>query len=248
MTGRECQWGDTVRIFILTSDVTLWALRGCLWLLDRYWPQHPPVLVGGYTPPAWPLPAGVRFLSLGAFADFPAGRWSDGLHAFLQGQSDDIICWHMDDFWLVRPVDDAGVRLLYQHLQGNPHLARIDLTTDRLYAANMQAAGPLGHLHLVSTPPATPYQLSFQAGLWRREALRQYLVLGESAGETEIRGSLRMTHAAANVLGTVEAPVAYKIVVQHGRLCIDEPGYQVPPVAIPAADRAELERLGYLTP
>lgn len=237
-----------MRIFILTSDVTQWALRGCLWLLEKYWPMHPPVLVGGYTPPAFELPAGVTFMSLGAFKDFPANRWSDGLHAFLASQTDDIICWTMDDFWLVRPVDDAGVRLLYQHLLDNPHLARIDLTTDRLYAAGMQAAGTLGHLHLVNTPPPTPYQLSFQTGLWRREALRLYLQLGESAGETEIRGSYRMTLANANVLGTVEAPVKYKIVVQHGRVVIDEPGYQVPLVEIPAEDRAELARLGYLTP
>lgn len=237
-----------MRIFILTSDVTQWALRGCLWLLEKYWPQHPPVLVGGYTPPAFALPGYVTFLSLGAFKDYPAQRWADGLHAFLASQTDDIIAWHMDDFWLVQPVDDAGVRMLYQHMLANPHLARIDLTTDRLYAANMQSAGVLGHLHLVNTPPNTPYQLSFQTGLWRREALRLYLQPNESAAETEIRGSLRMTHANANVLGTVEAPVRYKIVVQHGRICIDEPGYQLPAVDIPAEDLAELGRLGYLTP
>lgn len=240
--------GDTVRLFILTSDVTLWALRGCVWLLDKYWPAHPPLVVGGFTPPAFPLPDWVTFIRLGAFADFPAQRWSDGLHALLAGQPDDIFCWTMDDFWLVRPVDDAAVRLLYQHMLDNPHLARVDLTTDRLYAANMQAAGTLGHLHLVNTPPGTPYQLSFQAGLWRREALRLYLEPGESAAETEIRGSQRMNLANANVLGTVEAPLRYKIVVQHGRICIDAPGYQLPPVEIPAEDRAELERLGYLTP
>lgn len=238
----------TLRIFILTSDVTLWALQGCLWLLDKYWPAHPPVLIGGYTPPAFALPGYATFMSLGAFKDYPAGKWADGLHKFLQSQTDDIICWTMDDFWLVRPVDDAGVRLLYDHMLVSPHLARVDLTTDRAFAGNMQAAGTLGHLHLVSTPPATPYQLSFQTGLWRREALRQYLVLGESAAETELRGSLRMTKAAANVLGTLEAPVRYKIVVQHGRVCIDEPGYQVPGVEIPAEDRAELARLGYLEP
>lgn len=238
----------TPRIFVPTSDVTLWALQGCLWLLDRYWPAHPPVLIGGYTPPAFPLPDYATFLSLGVFADYPADKWSDGVHKFLAGQSDDIIIVHFDDFWLVRPVDERAVQLLYAHMFANPHLARIDLTSDRSNASTAEPAGELEHLHLVSTPPATPYQLSFQTGIWRREALRQYLKLGESAAETEIRGSHRMTLANANVLGTLEAPVAYKIVVQHGRVVIDEPGYQVPPVELPAQDRAELARLGYLAP
>lgn len=237
-----------MRIFIPSSDVTQWALRGCLWLLDKYWPQHPAVLIGGYTPPPFELPAYATFLSLGLFRDFPANRWSDGLLRLLESQTDDVFLYTMDDFWLVRAVDDAGVRLLYQHMLDNPHIARLDLTTDRLYAANMCAAGRLGHLNLVNTPPNTPYQLSFQSGLWRREALRQYLTPGETAGESEVRGSHRMTRANANVLGTMEAPFRYKIVVQHGRIVIDEPGYQVPAVNIPDDDRAELERLGYLTP
>lgn len=237
-----------MRIFIPSSDVTQWALRGCLWLLEKYWPQHPAVLIGGYTPPPFALPPYATFLSLGEFRDFPANRWSDGLLRLLESQTDDVFLYTMDDFWLVREVDDAGVRLLYQHMLDNPHLARIDLTTDRLYAATMCAAGRLGHLNLINTPPNTPYQLSFQTGLWRREALRQYLVPGESAGETEVRGSHRMTRANANVMGTMEAPFRYKIVVQHGRVVIDEPGYQVPAVNLADGDRADLERLGYLTP
>lgn len=235
-----------MRIFIASSDVTAWALRGCLWLLDRHWPAHPPVIVGGYTPPD--LPSGVDFYRIGDFADYPAGRWSDGVLAFLESQPDDIFLWTMDDFWLVREVDGPAVELLYRHMLDCPWLARVDLTTDRLHAGTMQAAGPLGHLNLVNTPPNTPYQLSFQSGLWRRAALIQYLKPGESAGESEIRGSYRMTLANANVLGTVSAPFRYKIVVQHGRVVIDEPGYQVPAVDLAAGDRAELGRLGYLTP
>lgn len=235
-----------MRIIVLTSDKTAWMLRAMCHLLDKYWPAHPAVVVGGYTRPA--LPAGVEWIELGAFADYPYERWSDGLLKLLSLIPDECFLWTMDDFWLVRPVDDAAVRMLYQHLVNFPHLARIDLTTDRLYAGGVQEAGTLGPLHLVSTPPGTPYQLSFQSGLWRREALRQYLVPGETAAEVEIRGSHRMTLASANVLGTREAPLRYLIAMQHGKLCIDGGGYQVPRVELSAEDRAELAELGYLTP
>ncbi len=235
-----------MRIFICTSDVTMWALRGCLWLLERHWPAHPPVVVAGYTRPE--LPAGVEFYRIGEFADYPADKWSDGVLAFLRAMRDECFLWTMDDMWLVQDVDDAAVRLLYAHLLANPHLARIDLSTDRLYAHGAFDAGKLAHLDLIGTPPVTPYQLSFQAGLWRRGALVQYLRPGESAGESELRGSHRMTQSSANVLGTRQAPLRYKIVVQHGRVCIDDSGYQVPPVAFAPGDRDELERLGYLWP
>lgn len=245
-----------MRIFIPSSDVTQWALRGCLWLLDKYWPQHPAVLIGGYTPPPFALPSYATFLSLGAFRDFPANRWSDGLLRLLESQPDDVFLYTMDDFWLVQEVPDAPVRFLADYLLAHPHIARIDLTSDRANSGHAEGAqiekyrhkGEWHDITIIHTPPRTPYQLSFQTGLWRRSALRQYLTPGESAGETEVRGSNRMTLANANVLGTLEAPFKYKIVVQHGRVVIDEPGYQVPAVNIPDDDRAELERLGYLTP
>ena len=237
-----------MRIFILTSDKTSWMLPACLWLLHKYWPQHPEGLIGGYTPPKFYLPAWAKFLSLGLFANFPIDRWSDGLIKFLESQPDPFFLWTMDDFWLVRPVDDNGVRLLFAHLAGSPWLARIDMTTDRLYNGDMQAAGRLGHLHLVSTPPNSSYQLSFQSGLRRREALLQYLTPGETAAEAETRGAHRMTLASANVLGTVEAPFRYLIAMQHGQLCIDGGGYQVPRVELPEEDRQVLAGFGYLTP
>lgn len=237
-----------MRIVMLTSDKTAWMLRACYWLLDKYWPEHPRCLVGGFTKPQMPETDKLEWLTLGDFADYPYERWSDALLQLLALIPEEIFLWTLDDFWLVQQVDDTAVRQLYQHLLDNSHLARIDLTTDRLYAATVQDAGTLGPLHLVSTPPNTPYQLSFQTGLWRKEALRQYLVPGETAAEVEIRGSLRMQRAAANVLGTREAPFKYLIAMQHGQLVIDEGGYQVPRVELVPEDRAELDRLGYLVP
>lgn len=235
-----------MRIFIVTSDKTAWLLRACLFLLDKYWPEHPAVVVGGYTSPAFDLPDYATFQQIGEFKDYPYNRWSDGVLKFLEAQPDEAFCWTMDDFWLVRPVDDQAVRLLYDHLLSDPYLARIDLTTDRLYAGTACAAGQVGHVHLVNTPPSTPYQLSFQTGLWKRAPLMQYLKPGETAAESEIRGSHRMTLANASVIGTVEAPFRYLIAMQHGKLCIDGGGYQVPRVDLDPADKAELAVLGYL--
>lgn len=246
------------RILIPTSDKTIWALRGCLHQLDKYWPTHPPVHIGGYTPPDFDLPPYATFQSLGAFKDFPADKWSNGLLRFLESQTDDIFLFHMDDFWPVRPIDSLIVDDLYKRLTVSPHVARIDLTSDRANSGYTQDHQVIRvwdepiqtwrEYTLLVTPPVTPYQLSFQTALWRRSALLAYLTPGETAGETEVRGSNRMTLANANVMGTLEAPFRYKIVVQHGKVVIDSVGYQVPEVVIPAEDLDELTRLGYTTP
>lgn len=245
-----------LRIVIPTSDKTIWCLPGCLAQLDRYWPQHPPVHIGGYSYPTFKLPTYATFESIGDFGDYPAEKWSDGLIRLMEGYQLDTFLFHMDDFWLTRPVPDALVRFLADYLEEHPELARIDLTSDR--ANNAYALTPFiekyrhhGEWHdvnMVACEQIAPYMLSFQAGIWRRKALLAYLIPGETAGETEVRGSNRMTLAGANVLGTLEAPFKYKIVVQHGKVVIREPGYQVPPVALADEDLAELDALGYTTP
>lgn len=246
---------NNLRIIVPSSDVTLWAAHGMLHQLKKYWPQHPPVLIGGYSYPAHVFPKGVTFQSLGEFKDYPADKWSDGLIRLLESIPDEIMLISFDDFWLTRPVNDALVRFLAEYLEQHPELARIDLTTDR--ANNHYALTPFvekyryrGEWHLVNMVACAniaPYMLSFQSGLWRRKALLAYLIPGETAGETEVRGSNRMTLAAANVLGTLEAPFRYKIVVQHGKVVIREPGYQQPPISLSDEDLAELDALGYMT-
>lgn len=244
-----------MRILVPSSNVTGWMCRAMLWLLDRHWPSHPAVVVGGYDRPD--LPEGVEFHHIGEWADYPANRWSDGVMRFLEAMPDEVFLWTMDDFWLVDDVDDLAVQALYRHLRASDHLARIDLTEDRALSGHARDSGPLLYgggdgavrrLDLVHTPPDTPYQLSFQTGLWRKSALLQYMTPGETPAQAEIHGAHRMTRASANVLGTKQAPFKYLIAMQHGTLHIDDSGYQVPPVHLQPEDRAELERLGYLTP
>src|SRR3990167_2614873 len=109
-----------MRIVILTSDVTDWALQGWFCLLNKYWPEHPPVVVGGFTPPKFPLDA--EFIRLGRFVDYPVTKWSDALIALLEAIPDEFFIWTMDDFWLLRRVDDRGVRLLWDYISSHSEL------------------------------------------------------------------------------------------------------------------------------
>lgn len=240
-----------MRLFIASSDATIALLPGCLHQISHHWPAHPPAVIAGYTPPTFELPDWAEFHSIGRFEDYPVGEWSTGVIQALEWFTDDIFCWTMEDFWPIAPVDDQIVRFCERVLTDAPDVARIDLTDDRLKSGGAMNAHVMyleKAADLIYTPPSTPYQLSFQTGLWRRSALLAHLRPHETPAEAEIRGADRMSRSGAVVLGTRQAPVRYLITMQHGKLHLNDSGYQDPSTRLSNEDLLELDRLGYLPP
>lgn len=232
-----------MRILILTSDKTSWALRPCMWLFEKYWPTHPPVVVAGFSEEN--IPANCEFIHVGDFADYPFDRWSDALIRTLEIFKDETFIWTMDDFWPIRRVDAQAIEMLGNYLDYHPEIARIDLTADRVLAHGAINAGSLGRLNLVTNYHPVPYHLSLQTGLWRRSALYAYLIPNETPWQVELEGTTRMLNAAANVLGTREEPIKYVIAVQQGKLTMDG-GYQGPEHALSQEDQMELREKGWI--
>lgn len=233
-----------MRALVFTSDKTQWALQAFAHQWSKYVGAEWPMLICGFTPPAFPLPVYAKFHSIGDFVEYPVNRWSDAVMRVLSSIDDEIILWTMDDFWLSRMADVNAINTLaaYMH-RDNPYVVRMDLTTDRLYAANLTDVQSLGRLDIISNSYPVAYALSFQNALWRRRELLRYLRPDESPWDSEIAGTRRMEEAGAIVMGTRQAPMRYLIAIQHGKLAFDG-GYQVP--RVPFSDWEELKALGYL--
>jgi hypothetical protein len=229
----------------MTSDVTSWALQGWFHLTEKYWPEHPDVVIGGYSPLAFPIPTYAQFISVGNFYDYPIQKWSDGLIKLLEQIDDECFVWTMDDFWPIRPVNNQAIQTLFNHAVNHRELARIDLSRDRQYAKDSMILGKIEDLDIVGTPLPSAYLLSLQTGIWRRSALKAYLVPGETAWQVELEGTSRMNAAGSNVIGTLQEPTKYLIAVQKGKLSLDG-GYQGQDHALPLEDVEKLRSLGYL--
>jgi hypothetical protein len=52
-----------MRVYVLTSDKYLPALRPFAWLFTKYWSSTQPVTVVGFSPPTFALPENFDFLS-----------------------------------------------------------------------------------------------------------------------------------------------------------------------------------------
>jgi hypothetical protein len=215
----------TVPVYVFACDKYYWALRVMLYLYEQYW--NWPVTVFGFGKPDFELPYCATFQSMGAFADYPADKWSDAVIGVLKSSNDEYAVILLEDYWLTRQVNTRAIRTLRTYMSQHHKIARADLVTDRLYAENMKDVEPFDELDIITNDPPAPYHLSTQASVWNLLSLREVLRPGESAGNTEIGGSGRLAEAGWQVIGTRQSPVRYIIGVQNGKLALDG-GYQKP--------------------
>lgn len=198
-----------MRVFVLTSDKYLQALKPFAWLFNKYWGEDQKVVVAGFAAPDFTLPANFAFHSIGSQTDYPVGKWSNALIALLGDYHDDVFCLMLEDYWLSRPVNRQAVAMLADYMRQFQYVLKVDLMTDRLYAYGMSDYGNCGYLDLIRSDPASQYHMSLMTGLWRRDQLLRFLVPDESPWDVELKGTPRVAAAASDVLviGTRQAPV-----------------------------------------
>lgn len=237
-----------MQILIPTSDKSMYALRGFayLWTKHNYNMSGHMVDVFGYSPLPFELPRNFKYTSIGQFKDYPAERWSDGFYQMLHMSDDPLVLIMMDDYWLIREVDTKAISLAQTFMIANPNIFRFDLSSDRMYASGVENCGWMEHYDLIKSNPTIPYHFSLQAGIFRREMLKQLVVPNESPWVFEMRGTTRLAeHPEWQVIGTQQTPMKYLIAIQGGKLAIDG-GYQVPRLQVNQQDIDEIRKLGYL--
>lgn len=200
-----------IPVYVTTCDRYSWAMRPFAYLFNTFWSSLQPVTVIGYQSPDFDLPPNFTFYSAGE--DGGQERWSDGLIKFLHEQAEDIFVLLLDDYWLNRRVDNSGVSTLADYVAQHPRVLRLDLTTDRLYAGGMFEVESYGHYDILETPQGTPYQMSLQAGIWRKALVLELLTPGLSPWQVELHTS---PPASMRVLGTRQNPVRYANVFRGG--------------------------------
>lgn len=204
-----------MRVIVLTSDKYLHSLKPFAALFNKYWSVEQAVLVAGFTPPDFDLPPNFTFHSIGAFKDYPVGKWSDAVLDLFSQIEDEAFVLMLEDYWLIRPVDRNAVRMLYDYARQFTNVLRIDLTADRLYRHGPRYPndepdyGYCGYLDLVYSEPTSQYHMSMMPGVWRRDSLIDVLKRGWSPWQVELDGTRKLMtdHTNLLVLGTRQAPV-----------------------------------------
>jgi len=233
----------TVPVYVTTCDRYVnRALRPFAYLFERYWSPAQPVVVIGFQPPPYELPGNFRFYSAGT--DTGQKSWSTALIRALQALKHELFILLLDDYWLNRPIHVGGVASLAEYVRLHPDVLRLDLTTDRLYNGKMFGVEDWGRYSIVETPAGSEYQMSLQAGIWRRSLMLQVLEPEKSPWEVELQTSppaeMRVVGTRGEP-GTNHAPVVYANVFQGG-----SPDTLLNLGELAAADVAELDARGWL--
>lgn len=206
---------ERIPVVVLTNDNHLWCLEPFNYCFTQFWPKQEIDLYGFARPDF--IPRHVYWHSI-AQTNYPVERWTDGLIEMLYQLPYKYFVLMLEDYWLARNVDINCVAAMMSYIEQTQlklsdlgqRILRIDLTADR---SSRKQAKPYATYHgydIISTPPKTPYQMSYQAAIWDRDVLLSILVPGETPWQSEVDGSDRLRNRNdLIVLGTTAYPLYY---------------------------------------
>lgn len=233
-----------MKTVIFTSDNHAWLLKGFLHQWSKYGLAEMKLEVAGFSNPGF-LPPEVGFTSIGEFKDYPVESWSDAIIKYLNSIDDEMFLFMLEDYWLIRPINREALMLAYEFMVDRPDVARFDVAADRMFNRGAQYVGSFKTLDICQAKG--DYSLSFQASIYRRDALLAALRPNETPWQSELKGSYRLNSMAYKVVGSYQWPINYMILMNKGK--IDKTGgWMFPARSLKLEDWTELAALGYLQP
>lgn len=119
----------------------------------------------------------------------PGSTWSENLMALLEIIEEDIVLFMLDDFWLKTPVNVDRLQKYEKIMMDNANIGFICL----IFQIDPSQDNPISNEYsdFVVYGKNTPYRVTTQAGLWRKDYLMSLLRRHESAWWFEMFGSKR---------------------------------------------------------
>ena len=245
--------GGEVKVVLLVADPTLWCLRPFFYMQQKYAPWIRGY-VAGFSPPKFEIPADWQFVSLGAFEDYPINKWSNAVHNLIgnSGFTEERFILMLEDYFILRQVDEGAIRQLGNYMETHPEIAKIDLTTDRLYAADMRDYESYGSMDLIIDNPASAYNTSLLAAIWNKQDFLNMLMDDETPWQFELEGSNRWKSYGPDnnkkILGTRQMPIRHTVAIRNGQIDYEVAWQEPHPNRISNVDLVEMGRMGILAP
>lgn len=190
MSERE-QAGPQVAVLVASSDgyADLW--QPFFTLFRRYWPDCPYPVYLGANHRTLDDPS-VRSLAVGDDVD-----WSTGFAEMLRRVHEPYVLVMLEDYLLSSRVDTEAIGRLVRHM------AERGAACMRVMPVPGPPAADAAFPEVGEIPKGTPYRLSLQAAVWRRDDLLGLLRPGESPWDLERQGTARTDALDAPFLSVV---------------------------------------------
>lgn len=186
------------RIAMPTSNHHARVVPVTLELLDRYWPDHPPVDIIHHEVPVASAKAHRQFMA----GPQDATPWCDALARYLEHVNrEDMLMILLDDYALCGEVKTEQVQRARTIVEADPRVTAFYLTWMQLPSTAPYESAPG-----VLVCPHWDYTVHLQAGVWRRSSLLRLLtqLSGANCDAFELAGS-----EIQNQLSTPELHLIY---------------------------------------
>lgn len=233
-----------MKIFTFTSDKYMKIIPAFAHLFNKYWGEDQEVVICGFSPPTFDLPANFTFFSIGPQSAYPFKRWSDALIRVLYSfPKEKHFVLALEDYLITQPVRRDIVKMAHDYMRQFDYVLKFDLCADRRCSGFATDYGMLGDVPLIKSDPNSPYHSSLYLGMWNRDLMLRYLLVpNESPHDIEIIGTPRLASFGDEVVvvGTNTDPWPVKITL--GFRAQNPDGWQLD--ALSAEDMEELRAKG----
>lgn len=158
----------------------------------------------------------------------------------------------LEDYFILRKVDELGIRQLGAYMAQHSDITKIDLTTDRLYAGDMRDYVTYEQFDLIISDPNSAYNTSLLAAIWDKKSFLDILIDDETPWQFEMEGSTRWKSYALDtykkILGTRQFPIRHTVAIRNGVIDYECLWQEPHPNKINKMDLDVMGKLGILTP
>lgn len=196
MNDSEAHKRPDLTILVNSTDRYADTWRPFFTLFAAYWPGCPYAIVLNTETLHFEHPGlDIRISHTWPDDTQPRPDWTESLRLCLAAIDTAVVLYLQDDYFLNGPVDANAIEEFADIMQreGWPHIRVRELGGSRYEPL-------LAHPRLWRIPTRSPYLVSLQAGLWRREALQGLLRSGENPWQFERWGTIRARRAGLEFL------------------------------------------------
>jgi hypothetical protein len=194
-------------VVVLTSNKYVHCMPPFSYLFNKFWDPGQPVQVVRYDVRPAKMPGNFSNFAIGVQDEY---TWSSGLIKYLHYHPGNLILLMLEDYFISEPVDKTQIARYWHMMKASPHIAKIDLSGDRLKVGHTDTNDDL-----VLSANDAPFQTSLQAAIWRKDFLLKYLDPQEDPWQFEKHGTKRIVNDRnlgkfdGLVLGAKKPPLVY---------------------------------------
>jgi hypothetical protein len=180
-------------------------------LLERYWPAPRPKIILNTEYKDWSFPSLAIETTAVQHGIERRLSWSECLSRALDKVETPLLLYMQEDYFIEAPVDVGRVEDAAAMMLADPSIRYVGLTHFGAGTPILPDARP----NMSRIGARATYRLSTQAGLWRTDTLRSYLLPWESGWMFELLGTVRSWKRDELFLTLDRQKTAPAVVYQH---------------------------------